>query len=72
VVFDGESLRPISPLNLEPQSRYQVTIHEEAPAAGASAWDVLDALSGAMTEPADWSEQHDHYLHGTPKRTVEG
>jgi hypothetical protein len=33
-----------------------------------NAWDVLDELMGTVTAPADWSEEHDHYLSGTPKR----
>ena len=31
------------------------------------AWDVLDAFTGSMDEPEDWSSEHDHYLYGTPK-----
>ncbi|MCW3095884.1 MAG: hypothetical protein JWL77_1502 [Chthonomonadaceae bacterium] len=33
-----------------------------------NAWDVLEELMGTVTAPADWSEEHDHYLSGTPKR----
>jgi uncharacterized protein (DUF1499 family) len=29
----------------------------------------LRAIAQSMPEmPADWAEQHDHYIHGTPKR----
>ena len=29
----------------------------------------LRAIAQAMPDmPADWAEQHDHYIHGTPKR----
>ena len=31
--------------------------------------DQLRAIAQAMPDlPADWAAQHDHYLHGTPKR----
>jgi hypothetical protein len=32
-----------------------------------NAWDVLDSLIGQVEGPEDWSEQHDHFLYGTPK-----
>jgi hypothetical protein len=34
-----------------------------------NAWEVLDELMGSVSAPADWSEQHDHYLFGAPKHT---
>jgi len=31
--------------------------------------DKLRAIAESMPEmPADWAAQHDHYIHGTPKR----
>lgn len=33
-----------------------------------NAWDVLESLIGQVEGPEDWSEQHDHYLYGTPKK----
>ena len=31
--------------------------------------DKLRAIAQSMPDmPADWAAQHDHYLHGTPKR----
>lgn len=32
-----------------------------------TAWNVLESLIGTVEGPEDWSEQLDHYLHGTPK-----
>lgn len=32
------------------------------------AWDTLEALTGTVEAPADWSAQHHHYLYGTPKQ----
>ncbi len=35
----------------------------------ATVWDALRKWGGrAKGLPADFAEQHDHYLHGTPKR----
>jgi hypothetical protein len=31
-------------------------------------WDKLRALAGTVEGPEDWAENHDHYIHGTPKR----
>lgn len=68
-VFDGDVLRPDSPLNLEPNTRYVITIQSvEQPVAQENAWDVLEAMTGTVEAPSDWSSEHDHYLYGTPKR----
>ncbi len=69
VTYDGGVLRPETPLDLEPAKRYVATLVPiDDVAAPASAWDVLDALRGAVEAPADWAAQHDHYLYGTAKR----
>ncbi len=36
--------------------------------ADPTAWDVLDSLTGSIASPADWAQEHDHYLYGGPKR----
>ncbi|MBS3028597.1 MAG: hypothetical protein HCA25_16340 [Dolichospermum sp. DET50] len=36
-----------------------------------NAWDVLEALTGTIEAPSDWSSQHDHYLYGNPKHDNE-
>lgn len=33
-----------------------------------SFFDELGRLTGTVEGPADWSEEHDHYAHGAPKR----
>lgn len=69
-VFDGESLRPTSPLDLEPNTRYRIAIEVSPSPAGtaADAWDELETLAGTVEAPRDWSEEHDHYLYRSPKR----
>ncbi len=68
VLYDGAVLRPETPLELEPDRRYRVTLTplDERP---ETAWDVLDALTGTVDAPPDWAAEHDHYLYGTPKRS---
>lgn len=70
--FDGDVLRPDWPLDLKPNTRYVITIEpvEQSLAAG-DAWDVLEAMTGTVAAPIDWSSEHDHYLYGTPKRQSE-
>ncbi len=69
VVFDGDVLRPDSPLDLEPNTRYVITIQSiKQPVAQENAWDVLEAMTGTVEAPSDWSSEHDHYLYGTSKR----
>ncbi len=69
VVFDGEVLRPDEPLDLEPNRSYQVTI-EEQEVTGDELYPLRKYLKYArdLGMPADFAEQHDHYLYGTPKR----
>ena len=70
VVFDGEVLRPDTPIELEPNTRYRITIQEALPARqeGSDAWSTLESLTGTIEAPRDWAHEHDHYLYGTPKR----
>jgi hypothetical protein len=51
-------------VRVEPYSR-----NEEATAEGPSLAEQFANVIGAVPElPADMAEQHDHYLHGAPKR----
>ena len=63
-VFDGHVLRPDVPLDLEPNTRYVITVQT---ASSEDAWDVLERLAGTVTAPSDWASEHDHYLYGTPR-----
>lgn len=65
--FDGAVLQPDVPLDLEPQTRYKITIEPVVIAEG-NAWEVLDAIAGSLDMPADWAAEHDHYLYGTEKQ----
>lgn len=67
-VFDGKVLKPEAAVDLEPNARYLVTIERKEESGERSLWDVLSEFSGTVEGPEDWSEAHDHYLYGTPRR----
>jgi len=67
-IFDGKVLRPEEEVDLEPDTRYIITIERDERVEGDSLWDVLSKLAGTVEGPQDWSEEHDHYLYGTSKR----
>ena len=72
VLFDGEVLRLETPIELEPNARYTIKISKNSIKAAEQpedAWDILERLIGTIDAPADWSAEHDHYIHGGPKRT---
>ncbi len=72
-VFDGNVLHPDAPLDLAPNTRYVIIIQESiSPPVAGDAWDVLEAMTGTIEAPTDWSSEHDHYLYGTPKGETEG
>lgn len=72
VLFDGQVLRPDTPLDLEPNTRYVIVIQPTiaTPASANDAWDALERFAGTVDAPSDWSAEHDHYLYGTPKRKL--
>ncbi|MBA3945336.1 MAG: hypothetical protein H0X37_12320 [Herpetosiphonaceae bacterium] len=70
VSYDGHVLHPETPLDLETNIRYRVTITPLEAGSTRDAWDVLDELAGTVEAPPDWSSEHDHYLYGVPKRAL--
>lgn len=71
VVFDGQVLRPESPIALKPNQRYVITIQPEPVDEPLNdGWDEIAALAGTVEAPEDWAAEHDHYLYGTPKRSM--
>jgi hypothetical protein len=72
VTFDGAVLRPETPLDLEEDQRYLVTLTPLSEVNTAEvAWDILDELAGTVDAPSDWSAEHNHYLYGSPKLASE-
>ena len=66
--FDGKVLKPEEPVNLKQDVRYLITVESEEATGKQSLWDVLDEFTGKVEGPKDWSEEHDHYLYGVPKK----
>ncbi len=72
VVFDGQVLRLETPIELKLNQRYVVTIQSESADESSEnvGWDAISSLVGSIDAPADWAAEHDHYLYGTPKRSI--
>jgi hypothetical protein len=69
VTFDGQVFHPETPVDLEPNTRYVITIESDLQdSEKGDVWDLLESLSGTLDAPADWASEHDHYLYGAPKR----
>lgn len=71
--YDGRALIPTGVVDLPKgatlQLRVEIPDQLNAPLQAESLSQGLLAFSGIMEGlPADFSENHDHYLHGTPKR----
>lgn len=65
--FDGVALRPESPIDLQPDTTYVVTIEREAPAIAAADDDYPLTVIGRLATDmgiTDLSIRHDHYAHG--------
>lgn len=58
-VPDGTRVEIVVPHSVEPV--------EVVRPSGSFVDDVRD-LIGSVEGPADWAAEHDHYIHGTPKR----
>lgn len=71
-VFDGQVLRPDAALDLKPNTRCKITVETSPEMDAGNAWDVLDQAAGSVQAPSDWTAEHDHYLHGSPKRGESG
>ena len=63
--YDGEVLRPDAPLELEPNTRLQITIETEEgrSSKGMSFLDTARSLN--LEGPADWSDRFEEYRYGT-------
>ncbi len=55
------------PVSLPEGTKLNIEIvdsHEQEP----TVWEKLLELAGSVEGPSDWAENHDHYIHGTPRR----
>lgn len=69
---DGEALFPDEPVELKPGTKYRVSAVplEGTDGDAESLRDFLLRCAGMMEGdyPSDLARNHDHYLHGGPKR----
>jgi len=68
VVFDGVRLRLEEPVDPEPNARYLATIKRKETIDKQNVWDVLSKYARTVEGLDDWSEEHDHYLYGVPRK----
>jgi hypothetical protein len=69
VRFDGQVFHPQTPVDLAPDTEYEITIRPKADSdSGQTMWELLGELAGTVEAPEDWSLEHDHYIRGCPKR----
>jgi predicted DNA-binding antitoxin AbrB/MazE fold protein len=63
--YDGEVFRPDEPLEIEPNTRVQITIETQhtAPSNGASFLKTARSLN--LEGPPDWSDRLEEYLYRT-------
>lgn len=69
--YDGRALVPAEPLNLPKGTtvRLRMETADSGAELGGTLSDKLMTFSGIMEGfPADFAKNHDHYLHGTPRR----
>lgn len=65
-IYDGEVLRPDEPIDLEPNTRVQITIEPipTQPIRKRKYSFIKTALSLNLQGPPDWSARIDDYLYG--------
>ncbi len=71
--FDGKQVVFDEEVNLKPNTRLTVIVHEgvsvEMKSENDEQYDLLSIFGIPIpTGIKDFAEQHDHYLYGTPKR----
>jgi predicted DNA-binding antitoxin AbrB/MazE fold protein len=65
--YDGEVLRPDEPLELEPNTRVQITIETQHPTLSNGSSFLKTARSLNLEGPPDWSDRLEEYLYGAQR-----
>jgi len=69
VVFDGSVFRQSGPVHLEVGKHYTITVKPLAEDPDVERDPAFDISSFAVTtDIPDLASEHEHYLHGLPKR----
>jgi len=63
-VFDGEVLRPVEPVGLEPNTRVRLTLEVDDNTVEEPKSFLQTARELELDGPPDWSENVDDYLYG--------
>lgn len=66
--FDGKVLVLDEPAELPVNQPLTVTVQPPRPASLGELASILEAMPDNRDTPPDLAAQHDHYLHGMPKR----
>ncbi len=66
--FDGRDIVPDEPVQLRPGQPLRVQLELVPEASPAPFSELLSLAADLPDAPTDLSEQHDHYLYGSPKR----
>jgi hypothetical protein len=68
--YDGEVLRPESPVTLAPNTRVRVTIETTVADENKSGSFLQTARALNLDGPSDWSERLEEYLYGEAEPRV--
>ena len=63
-LWDGTTIHPDEPLDVEPNTRVRFTIETEAPPTDGNLSFFDTALSLNLEGPPDWALNFDEYLYG--------
>jgi hypothetical protein len=72
-LFDGTVLRPVEPLELEPNTHVRITIELVAPEVNKPRSFLETAKNLNLEGPSDWAANLDDYLYGetSPNSTAD-
>jgi hypothetical protein len=60
------------PVHVPDGTHVEIVLPQDSPSEeadeGGSFFDAFRELAGSVEGPTDWAAEHDHYIHGTPKR----
>ncbi len=69
-VYDGEVLRPIQPLDLEPNTRLRINVEVDEPEINPGVPSCKLLVRSTLEGPSDWSARIEEYLYGDQDDTA--
>ncbi|NLV26550.1 MAG: antitoxin family protein [Methanomicrobiales archaeon] len=70
--YTGSVFKPIDKVDLQEDIDVTISIIVDDSDKSEDLWDILDRNTGIVDGPPEWSSEHDHYIHGTPKKRNNG